>query len=40
MIKLPKELIVTGIPYKIEPPVDNFDQGCKEIYIITYQTPT
>lgn len=28
MIKLPKELIVTGIPYKIEPPVDNFDQGC------------
>lgn len=38
MTKLPKEIIVTGIPYKILPPDGDYDQGCdsgkQHIYVM------
>lgn len=38
MTKLPKELIVTGIPYKIVPPDGDYDQGCNSSKQLIYIT--
>lgn len=43
MTKLPKEIIVTGIPYKILPPDGDYDHGCNSckqlIYVIEAALP-